>query len=126
MNPVDAKTWMDYAETDLRAAYTLLNSGKPFPRQICFLGQQCAEKGIKSILVLEEVGFPGTDDLDRLRDLLPKGWKVKEEFSDLATLTIWSVESLYPGKTPDVTEKEARETLQLAESVFESVSRELR
>jgi len=125
MNPSDAKVWMNYAETDLRAAYALLESEEFFPRQICFLSQQCGEKAIKAILIYEEVKFPKHHDLDRLRDLVPNDWKVKKQFPDLAELTIWAIESRYPGDTPDVTESEARETLVLAESVFNVVSVEL-
>lgn len=116
---------MNYSESDLRAAYTLLESRKFFPRQICFFAQQCAEKAIKAILVFEEVNFPRNHDLDRLRDLIPEGWKIKKKFPDLAELTIWSVESRYPGDIPDVTEHEARETLYLAKAVFDAVTEEL-
>lgn len=49
----------------------------------------------------------------------------KEAFPDLAELTIWAVEARYPGDTPDVLENEARETLHLAESVFDAVKAEL-
>jgi HEPN domain-containing protein len=125
MNPIDAKVWMNYAETDLRAAHALLESREFFPRQICFLSQQCGEKAIKAVLIYEEVKFPKHHDLDRLRDLVPQGWNVKEKFPDLAELTIWAVESRYPGDTPDVVEHEARETLRLAEAVFKAVSSEL-
>ena len=124
MNKSDAKRWLDYAETDLRAAHALLESGEFFPRQICFLSQQCGEKAIKAILVFEEVNFPKNHDLDRLRDLIPDGWKFKETFPDLAELTVWAVESRYPGDMPDVVEHEARETLRLAESVFDTVKAE--
>lgn len=125
MKQDEAKRWMNYSETDLRAAHALLDSGEFFPRQICFLAQQCGEKAIKAILVFEEVNFPKNHDLDRLRDLVPEGWKVKEQFPDLAELTIWAVEARYPGNTPDVVEYEARETLHLAEAVFDTVSAEL-
>jgi len=125
MNPNDAKVWMNYAKTDLRAAYALLKSGEFFPRQICFLAQQCGEKAIKAVLIYEEVNFPKHHDLDRLRDLVPNGWKVKAKFPDLAELTIWAVESRYPGDTPDVVEQETRETLSLAEAVLNTVSAEL-
>jgi HEPN domain-containing protein len=125
MNLNDAKIWMNYAETDLHAASALLESGELFPRQVCFLAQQCGEKAIKAILIYEEVKFPKHHDLDRLRDLIPDGWKVKEQFPDLAELTIWAVESRYPGDTPDVTEGEAKETLQLADAVFNAVLEEL-
>lgn len=102
MNSGDAEVWLNYAESDLRAAQTVLTSREFFPLQICFLSRQCAEEAIKAILVFEEVRFPKVHDLDRLRDLVPEGWKVKEEFPDLAELTIWSVESRYPGAVPSI------------------------
>ena len=126
MKPDDAKVWMQYSESDLRAAKTLFESRDFFPVQICFLSQQCAEKALKAVLVFEDVYFPKIHDLDRLRDLIPEGWKAKEQFPDLAELTIWAVESRYPGLTPNVTEKEAADALQLAEAVFEAVATELR
>jgi len=125
MNQNDVNVWMEYAQTDLGAAYALLDSGDFFPRQICFLAQQCAEKSLKAILVFENMPVPKSHDLDRLRDLIPDGWEVTEKFPDLAELTIWSVESRYPGDTPDVVEYEARETLLLAEMVFDAVKAEL-
>jgi HEPN domain-containing protein len=125
MNADESKIWLNYAETDLRAAQALLESSEFFPRQICFFAQQCADKSIKAILVFEEVNFPKSHDLDRLRDLIPDGWKFKEIFPDLAELTIWAIESRYPGNTPDVVEAEARETLLLAQAVFDAVKEEL-
>ena len=125
MNENDAKRWLEYAQKDLGAAHVLLKSAEFFPRQICFLAQQAAEKSIKAILVFTEVEFSKTHDLDRLRDLIPSDWKFKELFPDLAELTIWSVESRYPGDSPDAFEKEAQETLHLAESVFNSAKTEL-
>jgi HEPN domain-containing protein len=84
MNADESKIWLNYAEMDLRAAHALLDSDEFFPRQICFFAQQCAEKSIKAILVFEEVAFPKSHDLDRLRDMIPDGWKFKEAFPDLA------------------------------------------
>ena len=125
MNQSDTKVWIEYAESDLRAAQTLFESKAFFPLQICFLSQQCAEKAIKALLVFENVNFPKVHDLDRLRDLIPEGWKFKSQFPDLAELTIWAVDSRYPGDMPNVTEGEAREALRLAHSVFDAISAEL-
>ncbi len=58
MNANEAKRWIDYAEKDLSAASVLLDSGEFFPRQICFLAQQAAEKAIKAVLVFEELHIP--------------------------------------------------------------------
>jgi len=125
MRANEAKRWMQYAKSDLDAAYALLERGEFFPNQICFLAQQAGEKALKAILVFLEIPFPKTHDLDRIRELIPEGWEVKERFPQLYDLSIWAVESRYPGDSPDVVEHEARETLHLAESVFDAVKAEL-
>lgn len=71
------------------------------------------------------MNFPKTHDFDLIRELIPAGWKVKKKFPELYDLSVWAVESRYPGHTPDVVEHEARETLRLAEAVFDAVSAEL-
>jgi HEPN domain-containing protein len=126
MKPDEAKRWMGYAKSDLGAAYTLLEKGDFFPRQICFMSQQAGEKALKAILVYLGINFPKTHDLDLIRELIPAGWEVKEKFPELYDLSVWAVESRYPGHTPDVTEGEAQETLRLAEAVFDAVSSELK
>ena len=125
MNIDEARIWMSYAKSDLDAASTLLVKGDFFPRQVCFMSQQAGEKALKAILVFLGMSFPKTHDLDLLRELIPEGWKVKEKFPELYDLSVWAVESRYPGHTPDVTEGEARNTLHLAEAVLDAVSAEL-
>jgi len=62
--------------------------------------------------------------------VLPKvehdnNWKIKDAFPHLYDLSVWAVESRYPGDMPDVSEGEARQTLRLAESVVNEVKKEL-
>ncbi len=116
---------MRHAESDLGAAFTLLEKGDYFPRQICFLAQQAGEKALKAILVFLEIPFPYTHDLDRIRELIPGDWQVKEKFPSLYDLSAWAVESRYPGNAPDVTEGEARQILQLAKAIFDAVQAEI-
>ena len=89
------------------------------------MSQQAGEKALKAILVFLGLKFPKTHDLDLIRELIPAGWKVKEKFPQLYDLSVWAVESRYPAHTPDVTEGEAKETLNLADAVFNTVSTEL-
>ena len=87
MNVPEATQWLVYARSDLNAAETLRRDPKHYPRQVCFLAQQAAEKSLKAIFVLLNLDFPYTHDLDRLRDLLPDSWRVKTAHPDLAGLT---------------------------------------
>jgi HEPN domain-containing protein len=125
MKESEAKRWMTYAKSDIDAAYALLEKGDFFPRQICFMAQQAGEKALKAILIFLEIPFPHTHDLDRVRELIPEGWEIKEKFPELYDLSVWAVDSRYPGHTPDVVEYEARETLLLAEAIYDAVKEEL-
>lgn len=49
-----------------------------YPRQVCYLAQQTIEKALKAALILEQIVFPFSHDLDRLRIMLPAGWQVKD------------------------------------------------
>jgi len=117
----ESNRWLTYARSDLDVGQMLLNDPHHYPRQVCIMAQQAAEKALKAILVLLEIDFPKTHDLDRLRDLIPPGWQVKTEHPDLADLTIWSVEARYPGDLPYVTEVDAWNALHKAEAVYQSV-----
>lgn len=122
MNVPEARRWLAQARSDLDAGRALLAGHVGYPRQVCFLAQQSAEKALKACLVLLGIEFPFIHDLDRLRDLIPDGWRVKIDRPDLASLTVWSVEARYPGDVPDVVKADAEEALRTAEAVYQGVS----
>ena len=121
MNAPESTRWLAYGRTDLDAAQSLLRDPDHYPRQVCFLAQQAAEKALKAVLVLLEIEFPFTHDLDRLREMVPTGWQVKTTFPNLYALSIWAVEARYPGDMPQVVEADARDALQTAEAVYQTI-----
>jgi HEPN domain-containing protein len=125
MNTAEARRWLEYAQSDMKAAQALLQNPDHFPRQVCFLAQQVAEKSLRAVLVFQELEYPFTHDLDRLRESLPAGWRVKVEFPHLYSLSIWAVESRYPGDLPPVVEGDARQALELAGSVYKTIAEEI-
>ena len=90
-NPVveEALRWLRFSEEDLSVAARLMSGAPTAPRHACWLSQQAAEKALKAALMLEEVDFAFTHDLDALRNLLPDGWSVRDTHADLAELTEW-------------------------------------
>ena len=92
MSTPEAELWLAYARSDPDAASALLRDPEHYPRQVCFLAQQSAEKALKALLVLLDIEFPPTHDLDRLRESVPPGWRVKTEFPQLYALSIDSEE----------------------------------
>ena len=122
----EAYRWLRFSAEDLDVARRLLTDCPPVPRHVCWLAQQSAEKALKAALVLEEVEFPFSHDLDALRNLLPYGWRVHVDHPDLAELTEWAVETRYPGEWPETTEAEATRAESQARAVHDSVATEFR
>lgn len=118
------RRWLRYAEDDLRVAEILLEQSS-VPRTSCFHAQQAAEKSIKAIFVFLQVDFPFTHDLDRLRDLLPGRWTVKE-MPDLAELSVWAVEPRYPGDVIEATRQDAETAVDQARSIYEIAIEDLK
>ena len=103
----EVRRWLQFSAEDLDVAQRLLTDRLSAPRHVCWLSQQAAEKALKAALVLEEIDFPYTHDLNVLRNLLPDSWILRPDHSELADLTEWAVEARYPGEWPEATESDA-------------------
>jgi HEPN domain-containing protein len=121
----ELERWVHYAEDDLKVAELILDNDH-VPSAACFNAQQCAEKSIKASLVFLQVPFLKTHDLNRLRDLLPEGWDVKEEFPDLRQLSSWAVEPRYPGDLVEATREDAVSAINQAKEIFETTVTDLK
>ena len=120
-----AGRWMEFACEDLAVAKTLVGRDDLPPRVCCFHCQQAAEKALKALMIRRGIQFPRTHDLDRLLLLLPAASLVKRAFSELSELSVWAVESRYPSDMGSASAKEARASLQTAETLIEQATREL-
>jgi HEPN domain-containing protein len=110
-----ARQWLEKATEDLEAARRLTD----LPHVCSFHCQQAVEKGIKAVLVLREVEFARTHDIDiLLRQLGDQGLTPGHiDSEDLAALTRFAVDTRYPPETS--TAKEAEDALDLSEQFLE-------
>lgn len=122
----EARQWLRYAGEDLRAAVVISHDSEAAPRHACFLAQQAAEKGLKAALVLEQIEFPKSHDLDVLRNLLPSRWRVTAEHPDLNRLGAWAVEARYPGDWAEATPEDAAAAVELAQAVLDLLQADFR
>ncbi len=127
-NPVmeEARRWLRFSEEDLSVAARLMLGAPTAPRHVCWLSQQAAEKSLKAALILEEVDFAFTHDLDALRNLLPDDWTVRDTHADLAELTEWAVETRYPGDWPEPNDDDAIRAMSQARALYGSIVAEFR
>jgi len=90
------KTWIFRANEDIAVIEKLFESGPElFASTICFHAQQAVEKFLKAFLVLHNIDFPKTYDLDYLL-IECKKIDVRNFDIDLGSLTDFGVAIRYP------------------------------
>jgi HEPN domain-containing protein len=105
--------WIAYAEEDLGSAKLLLKARKPFFSAVCFHSQQCSEKYLKALLILQDFDFPKTHDLITLDSMCNEnGIFTGFNKQKLADLTRYAVHTRYPGNQPAA--EDAKEALAIA------------
>ena len=116
--------WLRYARDDLALAQNMPASQPGRPRHVAYHAQQAAEKGIKAILVFEQIEFPFGHDLNALRDLTPGGYGLRSAFPELGSLSRWAVRARYP-LLGEPSEAEAVQAERFAQEILQMVEEEL-
>ena len=128
-----ALRWFAMGSEDLRVARLCLDALEPSPVASAYHCQQAAEKLSKGLLVLADVPFTKTHDLERLGTLAAPGYPRHEDlFSATYLFTSWAFEFRYPGPDPTIScdpdETELRQAMtvidQLAECFHEQIQPE--
>jgi len=91
---------------------------------VCFLVQQCVEKYVKALIVVQGAIVPKTHDLGHLLNLLPESMRPVLSTAEQLKLATYAVETRYPGGET-VTLTEARAAVRLARRVRRQVRRML-
>ena len=116
------RQWLLRAEEDFNAAESLITQGTSFLNTVCFHSQQAAEKFLKAFLTYHQVEFPKTHDIAELLDLIASVNSDLSEFlHDIVILTNYGVDVRYPGDIPEITVKDAKQAIQMAEKVRKSI-----
>jgi HEPN domain-containing protein len=119
--------WLKKAESDLEAAKILLETEVEDYFSCAFHSQQAAEKFLKACLVLHQVEFRKTRDLDELLSLTDSiDSSLGREIGSCVWLTPYGVEFRYPGEYPVVDENTAEKAYKESELVKEAVMKRLK
>jgi HEPN domain-containing protein len=122
--------WLRRARSNLvMARKALADRDAVDPWVASFHAQQAAEKCLKAALIVEQIRFPRTHELERLRSLLPAAWELPDQEA-LAGLGRFAVAGRYPEGLFDAgaepTWADAEEAAQLAQAVETAVLRAAR
>jgi HEPN domain-containing protein len=95
-------SWVDKAEEDFQTSLKMIKAKPPAYNVVCFHGQQCMEKYLKSILALNNMFIERTHALDYLcsktAGLVPQLAFYQDEFSKVDA---FAVQIRYPGHNAD-------------------------
>ncbi|MDD5135633.1 MAG: HEPN domain-containing protein [Phycisphaerae bacterium] len=110
-----AGEWVIKAENDLKnAAHTVKLGAKCPTDTVCFHAQQCVEKYLKAFLVILQVEFPRTHDIEVLVSLLPKSIKFPLTVEQRRLLTEYATITRYPGGYEPISLFEAKNAVKIA------------
>jgi HEPN domain-containing protein len=116
------RQWLAKAEEDLEAAESLLSQEQPLLFPSSFHAQQAAEKYLKALLTWHQIEFPKTHAIERLLDLVKDAEpETASSLRDAVALTPYGVDIRYPGDQPEPNLEEAREAVELARIVRDTV-----
>jgi HEPN domain-containing protein len=116
----DALLWLEFAVDDLDACRS--TPGRHWrPRHVANLAQQAAEKALKAAVVLSDQTPPKTHDLERLRSMLPDGWRSRRHPADLERLSSYGVRARYPDNAIQVSAIESAVAVRQAIAVMRAV-----
>lgn len=111
-------SWVKKAENDFKNATHTLKLGKNCPTDtVCFHAQQCVEKYIKALLVLQGIEFSWTHQISALVELLPTNILPDLTAEEQERLTDHAVSIRYPGDYEEISLTEARRMVRIARRV---------
>lgn len=108
--------WLRRAHSNLERARAGKTSEEILYEDLCFDCQQAVEKSIKALLVQLEVEFEKIHSISKLlKHAEGAGVIVPEEIKDTAQLTVYAVDTRYPGDYDPVTQSEYELVLAMVE-----------
>ncbi len=113
------RQWINIAERDMITAERELEFEPNVTDIICFHCQQAIEKSLKAFLVWKNEPFEKTHDLTYLLELCETHGLEFDFLKDKAkTITSYAVKNRYPSAIQKITIDEAREALDIANTLW--------
>ena len=113
-----ARRWTRWASENHALARVTSANTDLVPRGACMWAHQSGEKAIKAVLVAYDIDPPKLHDLHRLTQRFPEAARTLLVSVDLASLSRWAIDALYPDDFEEATRAQAAEAVACAHEVL--------
>ena len=114
--------WIKRAKGSLEMAQIKINGHIQY-EDLCFQSQQAAEKALKGLLIHYGIEPEFTHNIEILIKELKKIIYVPEEVNEASKLTIYAVQTRYPGEYEEITKDEYERSIKIAKECLEWVEK---
>jgi len=119
-NKQEASEWLIRAKSSLEKARFDKIPKDILYEDLCYDLQQSVEKSLKALCISNNIIFPKTHSINYLLEILEKeNINIPEDIKKSKILTIYAVQTRYPGDYDPVTKMDYLEALEITESVLE-------
>ena len=112
--------WIKRAKSSLEVAQAKVIQ-YTYYEDLCFQSQQAVEKALKGLLIFYGIQPEFTHNIEILLNELKKFTALPKEIIETAKLTIYAVQTRYPGEYDDVTKEEYEKSIEIAKACIDWV-----
>jgi|WetSurMetagenome_2_1015567.scaffolds.fasta_scaffold393843_2 HEPN domain-containing protein len=121
----NAQEWLERAHSNLKLASSRSRKGV-FLEDLCFEALMAVEKALKALCIQRGLEYPRAHSLVILMDMLESsGVVIPAGVKEADTLSVYGVQTRYPGWTEAVNEEEYQSALAAAKRVVSWVEKRL-
>jgi len=105
--------WIERAKSNLELAQAKIIQHIYF-EDLCYQSQQAVEKGLKGLLIFYGVEPEFTHNIEILLNKLKSFTDIPENIKEAVQLTIFAVQTRYPGEYDEITKEEYEKSVRIA------------
>jgi HEPN domain-containing protein len=116
--------WIERAKSSLELAQAKIIQ-HIYYEDLCYQSQQAAEKALKGLLIYYGVEPDFTHNIEILLNKLKAFTDIPENIKEAVRLTIYAVQTRYPGEYDEITKEEYEKSVKMAKDCLTWIENEI-
>ena len=112
------ESWIDRAKSSYELA-KMTGNGDIFYEDLCYQIQQAVEKSLKGLLIYFGAEPDFTHNIAILLSKLEQYVEIPDKIKESIKLTVYAIQTRYPGEYDEITEEEYIKSLDIAKNILD-------